>query len=178
MIPIVWLFLAFVAPIHSAFKTSHPVSALRGLVPMLMGGVIFYITEYLKKIKISQAKTILLTILEFFLYFLMAFVAFRNYSPSSIIIVIAFFAILITLSGHSLTSKIRCKFFNFLGGISLPLFMWHFGIIHIIKRYQWMGMTKRYLIIFGGSIIISAIHYIIVQKIISKQNKKRAKIKA
>ena len=178
MIPISWLFIASATDIHGHFPVSHPVSALRGLIPMLMGGLLFYAVEQLSKAKIQKSRMVLMTISEFALYFLMAYLAFRAYKPSGVLIVLAFFAILITLSGHSLTSKIRCKFFNFLGGVSLPLFMWHFGIIRLVKQYQWMGMTRRYLIVFGGSILISVIHYLVVQFFIKKlKNPKKKKIK-
>ena len=173
MIPVSWIFLTTVADLHATFSVAHALTAVRGIVSMLMGGVIYYLVKQIQKDKFSTKKSVLWTIVEIVLYILMALVAFWRFRPSTAIIVLSFIALFITLSGKSFTTKVKGKIFNFLGAISLPLFMWHFGIIRIVKEYPGMGMLRRTLIVFGGSIIISIAHYLIVTAIIKWRKKKR-----
>lgn len=172
MIPIAWIYLSTVAEIHDNFGVSSAMAMIRGVVPMLMGGVIYYLVERININKFNNKKRILFTLLEMFLYAAMATAAFNNVR-TGLIVLLAFFAILLTVSGLSYTSKIKCKYLSVLGGISLPLFMWHFGLIRIVSFFDSWGMTRKYVVVFLGSIIISAIHYGIVQAISKRRQKKQ-----
>ena len=177
MIPICWLYLSCFGLIYSQGINS-PLVCVRGLVAMLLGGVIFYLVEIIKEKKISNLKRIFFTVAEIALYLLAAFIRFYYSKPHYVAIVMLFLALVITLSGLSYTSKIKSKLFNFLGAISLPLFMWHYGIISVLQYHTSYGITRRYVIVFGLSIALSIIHYVIVQKITSARAAKRAKLKA
>lgn len=160
-IPIGWIYLSTAAEIHDNFSVSSAMSMIRGIVPMLMGGAIYYLTENLRPQKAGRKKRVLLTVLEVSLYAAMAVAAFTELD-TSLIVLLAFFAIFLTVSGFSYTSKIKCKYLSILGGISLPLFMWHFGLIQIATFFNHWGMTRRYVFVFLGSIVLSAIHYAII----------------
>ena len=89
-------------------------------------------------------------------------------------IVVLFFATLITTSGLSRTSNLHGKLFNYLGAISLPLFMWHYGVIRIMQVLSInYGSRVNVLLLIATSILVSAIHYQIVQAISPKRQRRK-----
>lgn len=171
--PIIWLVLHN-PTIFTYYGTNSYFSLLRGLFAMSLGGVVFYLANLISSKESSNKTRILFTLLEVSLYLYAAAIGYFNLRPVELCIVVLFFAALITLSGLSCTSKLRCKLFNYLGAISLPLFMWHFGVIRIMQALSInFGGYKNIIFIAGISILLSAIHYQIVQKILLRRRHRK-----
>ena len=170
MIPVSWIYIAVAADIHKNNDIISAVYIIRGVVPMLMGGALFYLASNIKPDSYTKRARILFTVLEFLAYFASAAIALLGYWPSSAIIVLTFLALLLSLSRLSLTTEINSKLWSFLGAISLPLFMWHFGVIRVVKIFNSWGVNRRMFVVIAGSIVISIIHYLIVQCVAAKKN--------
>lgn len=175
LIPLVWLYLVYMKDII-ALGVDSIGAILRGGVTMFMGGVIYYITEWMKKQKYRTWIKVVFTILELGLFVYAMLIALRPLKPYEASVPILFFVLLLCLSGHSYTSKIRCKLFNFLGAISLPLFLWHYAIVMILLLFPGFGILRRVVLLFGGSIAISIIHYLIVTAIQKRRKNKKSLI--
>lgn len=173
MLPITWLILQQPNLLTYYSVNSH-FSFYRGLFAMSLGGVIYYLTKIISAKKVSDITRRFLTFLEISLYIYAAIIGYFNLKPVELCIVVLFFAALITLSGISLTSKLRTKLFNYAGAISLPLFMWHFGVIRIMVAAGIdFGARVNIILMAILSIFISAIHYQVVQKLIAQRAKKK-----
>ncbi len=99
---------------------------------------------------------------------------YANNQTVELCIVVLFFATLITTSGLSRTSNLHGKLFNYLGAISLPLFMWHYGVIRIMQALSInYGSRVNVLLLIATSILVSAIHYQIVQAISPKRQRRK-----
>ena len=99
---------------------------------------------------------------------------YANNQTVELCIIVLFFATLITTSGLSRTSNLHGKLFNYLGAISLPLSMWHYGVIRIMQALSInYGSRVNVLLLIATSILVSAIHYQIVQAISLKRQRRK-----
>lgn len=174
-IPATWIFLLFVEPLTKAGVNGIE-TFLRGGGAMMMGGIIFFITEWMRTKKYRKWVKAAFTILELGTFFYAIAIGLLQIEPRWSAIPVLFFTLLICLSNQSYTSKIHCKPFNFLGAISLPLFMWHYLFIRVLLLFPAIGNLRRAVILFGGSIAISIIHYFIVSAIQKHRKGKKSLI--
>ena len=173
-IPLFWYFLN-----DSYYFTAGDVNAslqlLRGFISMFLGGLVFYVTTLTNDAKKSSTKTrVIVTITEILCYITATLIGSFSTQPVSMILVLLFIGLCATLSGLSYTAEIKCRFFTFLGAISLPLFMWHYGIIRTIRTIDSFNLATKYIVVFTASILVSAAHYLIVKKITDTITKRKA----
>lgn len=163
-IPLTWLYCAYTV-LLTENGTNGIEAFLRGGGAMFIGGIIFYITEWMKKQKYRKWVKIVFTILEIGLFVYAILIGLLCLKPYHAGIPVLFFSLLLCLSGQSYTSKIHCKLFTFLGAISLPLFIWHYTFVRVLLLFPQFGILRRAVILFAGSIAISIVHYLIVTAI-------------
>lgn len=164
-IPLFWFFLNDLYT-FTAGNTNASLQLLRAFISMILGGLIFYITTLVNDAKKTTAKTrVVITITEILCYIIALIIGSFNTQPVNMVLVLLFVGLCATLSGLSYTANIKCRFFTFLGAISLPLFMWHYGIIRTIKNIDSFDLVTKYIVVFTSSILVSAAHYFIVKRI-------------
>ena len=164
-IPLFWYFLNELYT-FTAGNVDASLQLLRAFISMILGGLVFYITTLIDDTKKSSSKTrVIVTITEILCYIGALIIGALNIQPINIMIVLLFVGLCATLSGLSYTAEVKGLVFTFLGAISLPLFMWHYGIIRVVKTIDRFDLTTKYIVVFAASILISAIHYLIVKKI-------------
>ncbi len=156
---------------YAGFCYSGVVRAFSGIT---MGCAIYYASNALSK-KMQNSSVISkvsISILEIGLLAFAIYNFFRQIGGYEEVFVIYLFAVslCISLSGASYTSKLKGRFFEMLGKLSLPIYCVHWGI------YQWVGAYLGYLgswicigITFVLCIIVSVVMMIFTDKFYRKK---------
>ena len=140
--------------------TDWLLSNIRAAAGLLLGGSLYYITGYLRKVRISGFARTLLSLIEVG-SFLMAirYTMFRSLSKTYydvFFILILFFSLYITLSGLSWTGKIQGAFPSFLGRISLPVYCFQMPVIHGVRYWMDdMSMGWQLLAVTVGTFLLA-----------------------
>ena len=117
---------------------------IRGISSILMGGAIYYASQYLRRRCTDRERSgisVLLTVAEIFLLIVFFIcVAVGVSGPMEIIsLYIIGLVLTLTLSGITYTSGLRFKPATILGRLSLPIYCIHWGI------YRWVAAFFGYL---------------------------------
>lgn len=133
---------------------------------LLLGGTCYFVAEYLKKREFGRIAKILLTVLEVGVVFLCF--GFAVTLPDTYVYetVTGFLAasVAVTLSGVSYTGKLRGRFWEWLGKLSMPVYCVHGWIIQLVQNYLgWYSYPMKILFILVGSITLSLILLFVVE---------------
>lgn len=130
---------------------------MRGLAGLLLGGLIYYISEKIKgrRQETSALSGTILLLAEIGAFAGVAMIATLRESSFEMLSVILFIVSLsITFSGVTVTSKIHGGFFTVLGKLSLPIYC-----IHPVVRYYFGAddKVKYYLITIAAAVVMAAV---------------------
>ena len=150
---------------------SFPHDMLRVFVGMMLG-VLIYEAYIVFKDSICKIPKIILTFIEFVCWVYPIICSYKNYALYGITtyrLYLLCFLIegLICLSGISYSCRINGKLYNYLGRLSMPIFVVHWYVGTLISNFamifKWNVMLKIVLY-YIATILISVIFMIIVEK--------------
>ena len=147
---------------------------LRAFFGMMLGGGIYYLSGIIKKKKMPRALQWIGTVIFAVAYIIPIALSYLNTYYK--IIYIICFALWITLMMSDLTvlKPVHSKVLDFLGEISMPIFIWHIVVFKFVNR---MGFLRNHLWLQFVSSIIIVLLVSILNTIITKQCKKYYKKK-
>ena len=150
-------------------KDAFPRDMLRCVIGMMLGAVIFEISKVFdEQIKgIPKSVLTLIEVISFAYPICCCYGNFaeKEYTTTRLYLLCFFVFLLICLPGYSYSAKIKGKFFNYLGKLSMPLFIlsWYVGtLIYLIAgQYEWSN-SIRITLYFSFSIIVSMLIMLLV----------------
>lgn len=154
-----------------------PNDFLRVFFGIMLGIFVCILTDIIKE-NTAKRNTVLLSCIEFSCM-IFAFVAiiFNLYDLKRVIILAFAIAVGIMMSGASITSKLDSAFISYLGLLSMPMFIWQKVVCDIINRvnlYVPLTMPIKLVMYFGGTLIVAAVSYAIVERIKASKKAKKA----
>lgn len=132
----------------------------RAISALMIGSIVFYLSRYLKQIKINRFVAMLSTPIELLCLIILVTLAFVTdgiyCTMFSILLIVIIF--ICSFSGLSLTSRINNRFFNYLGTLSLPIYCIHRPIEAMIQYYMpFTYYIHKLLITFPIVLILSVL---------------------
>lgn len=135
---------------HGAFLAVD----LRALAGMLAGGLIYVLSERIRRYRYKPVGTALLTLAELFLLaFVLCFACTSGFSQDGLLIGCFILLLSLMLSGKSLTARIRLQPLIWLGTLSLPIYCIHEAVIISFWGYE-IEKWNMFLIIFVAALIL------------------------
>lgn len=148
---------------------------LRAFSGLCLGAAVYFLSCLIKEINTSKKVDMCLTVYEIAAFTFTVLINAFNKTKYFSAVMIAFITTgIIIFSGKSYTQKIQCRFFRWLGRLSLPIFMW---------QWTWesfMNLTmvdysseKKVIIYFAGTFVLAIVHMTTVDVIGSQIKKKK-----
>ena len=139
---------------------------IRALAGLLIGGSVYYVSLWWKKFTYTPFGTGLLTLTELGCFLSVVIISSKTSLPYDALEILLFLLSLsLTFSGKTLTSRIQCRFFCFLGKLSLPVYCIHISVFNIMHNFQLpMSELNKTNFIFIIVVIFSIILYTIIEK--------------
>ena len=135
---------------HGAFLAVD----LRALAGMLAGGLIYVLSERIRRYRYTPVGTALLTLAELsLLAFVLCFACTSGFSQDGLLIGCFILLLSLMLSGKSLTARIRLQPLIWLGTLSLPIYCIHEAVIISFWGYE-IEKWNMFLIIFVAALIL------------------------
>ncbi|MGN0317605.1 MAG: acyltransferase family protein [Lachnospira sp.] len=147
--------------VHS---NSFPFMLFRAMAGLLLGVLIFYIISLIQQINLSKIETLLLTIIEEISLLLVVVIAYYNKWYTRFSLLCLFVGLTLLLSNKTYTGKISLNVFNYLGKLSMPIFLLNYPLGNFLK---YIGVNKKYsqLLLICSCILISMMLCFIIEKI-------------
>ena len=140
----------------------HPFLTLdtRALAGMLLGGLIYYLSDILKNKKWTGFGTIIGGSVEVILMVLVTILATRQDMRYELLaLALPVISLSLTLSGKTWTSKLRCRILSFLGKLSLPIYCVH----PVLLRCRMDLVDGKWYVYYGLVIIFACMLLLIVE---------------
>ena len=135
---------------HGAFLAVD----LRALAGMLAGGLIYVLSERIRRYRYKPVGTALLTLAELsLLAFVLCFACTSGFSQDGLLIGCFILLLSLMLSGKSLTARIQLQPLIWLGTLSLPIYCIHEAVIISFWGYE-IEKRNMFLIIFVAALIL------------------------
>ncbi len=149
---------------------------LRAFAGLCMGGNIFVLSEKLAIFKLHMVRKALVTVIEFCSYAIAIVIAWKHPdidNSTFLIIFMLMTALIITMSKVSFSTMLNWKVFGFLGKISMPLYICHYSVGRMVYAYtgERIGLTGRYILYFGGSVLFAFLAQLIVEGLSGKRKR-------
>lgn len=135
-----WRILCWLLPVmyygRYGINTSRawPNDLLRAFSGMALGTFVYIMAYELNKMQSSAKRRLIFTIVELCSFGIGVFITVWNKDCMNLLILLFVLNAGIMLSGYSYTSNLRGPFWDFLGKISLPMFIFHWAIGTIVGR--------------------------------------------
>lgn len=141
-----------------------PNQLLRSLFGMMVGVVVFYLSSSVNKGKVWKGIIILLTIIMVIAYFVPIYCSYENYHYKYPYLICFTLWIFIDMSNLTVIGPLYSKVGEFLGAISMPIFIWHQVVIKLFTDYIVIEIEVVKLVLcFVGTFVISIINMYIVK---------------
>jgi len=156
-----------------------PLNLCRAFSAMLLGTFSYYANDYLFENLYSRINKKYLTIIELLCFLFPIVACYKGAQYVLRIIVLCFvIGITISMSGKSATFNIKSKFMDYLGKITMPIYLFHWIIGGLIGYfldgyYQEIRIILYYLLSIFVSITIFELYKIIKNKLLKKYQKNK-----
>lgn len=148
------------------FNREFPLDLTRVFCGMMLGALIFEISDIFKEY-IKSIPTIILTIIEIICVAFPIISCFLNLATYRLDLLWFFISLLICLPGFSYTNRIHGKLLNYLGKLSMPMFIFHWYVGTLVgglsERLVWSNLVSL-IIYYCGTIAISIFAMAIVNR--------------
>lgn len=141
-----------------------PNQLFRSLFGMMLGSVIFYLSSSVSKDKVHKGIKIFLTIILIVAYFLPICFSYLNYYYRYTYLICFMIWIFIVMSGLTVIGPLYSKVGEFLGAISMPIFIWHQVVIKLFTDFIIIdNETVKLILCFVVTFVISVINMFVVK---------------
>ncbi len=160
---VLWL-SALAAGVYYQFKPNFgdhdfPNQLFRVFCGMCAGTVIWFAAEWLKKKKLSGALRGLLTAAEVLLILAPIALTFKNIVWLRWFLWCFFLSLIILFSGQSRIPSVSLKVTDLLGRLSMPMFIWHLAVAHVINwKFSACSRPVKCAVFFGGTLFVSVLN--------------------
>ena len=149
---------------------TFPHNMLRVLAGMMLGLLLYEFSmifeEYIRKTPKSVITLIELLAFAYPIYCCYRNFAERGFTTTRLYLLCYFISLLLCLPGFSYTEKIKGSFLNYLGRLSMPIFIlhWYFGtLVNLFgNKYGWEG-NRRIAIYYVVTICVSTVLMFIIE---------------
>lgn len=155
------LYYNYTGVLHEQY---FPGNIFRAIAGLLLGVLIYGISESIKKANLHKYQAFLLNILEVVLYVIIFVLTYTNRICFLFILACMFVATIIFFSEKTYTSNFSSKIVNYLGKISMVIYIIHVPIGYILKG---MDISSEYIVLIWciTSVIIASIMYCVIENI-------------
>ena len=165
------LFAYFFYVLQEPISAFDPVSCvLKCFACMFVGMFVYDVCQSFAQLKLRTWTRIALTIIELLCLAYAVCAGLFWYTPVKLQVVVYIIMLTIMLSGQSYTSKIKFRFFTWLGLLSMPLFIWHYAMGRIFLHAIHLPNSRWAIVIFFVSSFTAAIISQTVISLIKKRN--------
>lgn len=157
-----WNILCYLIPVlyfgYCGINTNRawPNDLIRAFSGMALGSFVYVIVSKIKTMYISEIGKFLFTVVELGSFAVCVYITVWNKDCMNLLILLFFLNASILLAGCSYTARLKGFFFDFLGEISLPMFIFHWVIGTIAARIFTENVIRIW-IYYLAAIVISAI---------------------
>lgn len=147
-------------------------SIIRAFFGLLLGVITYFFSKQIATLKFKKIWRVFLSIIEFLSFIISVALLYpsdrsliTNNKPYYCLILLLFIITLsLLLSMQTIQSKIHSKLFEFLGKISLQLYLYHLIIVEFIYLYaNDLPVNIKLLITYIGSFVVAVSAYSIVE---------------
>ncbi len=164
------LFAYFFYSTQTLISAFDPVSGvLKCLACMFIGMLVYDIAQSFAQLKFRTWAKVALTIIELLCIVYAVCAGYYAYTPVKFQVIVYVIMLTIMLSGQSYTSRIKYKFFTWLGLLSMPLFIWHYAVGRIFYHVIHLPSYSRWSIVIYFAFSFAAA--IISQSLVSLAKK-------
>ena len=149
-----------------------PHDMLRVMAGMMLGLLLYEFSVIFEE-HIRRIPKIILTIIEVLAFIYPIYCSYRNfaekgYTSTRLYVLCYFISLLLCLPGFSYTEKIKGRFLNYLGRLSMPIFILHWYVGTLVNlfgnKYGWKG-NGRVAIYYVITVCVSVVLKFIIDHI-------------
>ena len=155
-----WKIISFMFPIiyfgRKMVNTSRswPNDMVRAFACIALGSFAFMVAQRIAKRYQETTHKIIITITEVFCSVFTIYVTITNRDCLNLIELLFFIMAVLLFSGVSYTAHIRCDGVKLLGEISMPMFIFHWGIGTLISEFE-INLLHKTVLYYMGTIVLS-----------------------
>lgn len=150
--------------VQSIGNHDYPNQIIRAFCGMSLGVFIYLMSEYIKIRPVTKIKKLFLTFWMAMCYCLLLFMGYKGYVFISTYLICFISIIMLNFCGHTFFPNVTSRILSFLGKLSMPMFIWHYVIAHIVSGFVPIeDIYGRILLYYFGTILISVISLLIIQ---------------
>lgn len=144
--------------------TRFPMNALRAFAGLFLGGAVYCIATKMRELKLSMCARIVSTVMEIGIFAFVLFATYKSKDYYRLYICCFIIGLGLMLSGQSYTSLIRGKILDWLGRISLTIYIFHplvgISIMHFLPD---ISVNQRVVLYYAGTVLISSLLYCVIE---------------
>ena len=169
--PEFWKVFAFVFPIlyfgYKGVNTDRawPNDMVRALACMALGTLVYLCSEYLGNHKVENViRKIILTGIEAGSALFAIYVSALNKEYINIMELLFFIICVLMISGETYSSYIQGVFFKYLGKLSMPMFIFHWGVGSLVNIFT-DNLKLRFWLYYIGTLLVAMLALVITRLI-------------
>lgn len=160
-----WLFpVLYYGRVGVTSLRDWPHDMLRAFACMSLGAFAYLLSLEIQKINWNRRKRLLLTVIEFGSLLMTVFFTSRNWKVNEQMLLLFVIGSVSLFSGCSYTALLTGKIFDFLGKITLPMFLLHWTVGTVVRKL-FISMEWRVCFYYGATIVLSAALYMMFRQI-------------
>lgn len=146
-------------------QTETPYNLLRAFMCLSMGASVYLIANKVSRYEVKKITRVMLTILEEGSFLLAIVLTLAENGNKPFIFICFIVGLTCVFSGKTYSSEISNKFLNYLGELSMVLYVLHWPIITFLNSYYGgLDIYIRTILFVGSSVVISVVALILVKK--------------
>ena len=137
----------------------YPNQIIRALCGMLLGIIVFLASDYVKNRKFSKMTKSILSICQIILICVLLYINYKGLSGFISTYLICFIGIImLSFSNQTYLPSCDKSFVLFLGKLSMPMFIWHWPVAHLLVLFiPEDQVALRIITYYIGTIIVSLV---------------------
>ena len=164
--------------INSIGNHDYPNQIIRAFCGMLFGVFVFVVTDDIAKRTIRQATRILFTICLVFSICILLFINYKGLCFTSTYLLCFVCIIMLSFCEKTYIDSCAHPFIIYLGKLSMPMFIWHWPIAHLLDLFiPKDNILARIVVFYLGTILISILSMSIIRIIKEKATYNKASVR-
>ena len=112
-----------------------PNRLVRTFAGLCLGATIALLADWLRGISLNRTCRVWLSVLEVITYVFPIVTCYPHFKFLRGNLLCFVVSVTIIFSGQSMVPDMSCRFFSWLGRLSMPLYVWHIAVLRVIERF-------------------------------------------
>lgn len=150
----------------------YPNQIIRAICGMLLGVFVYLMPTYIKERKVNRAQRMIMSLWLVISFIVLIFMGVKSYVFISTYLLCFISIIMLTFCDQTLIPRCSSKVFDYLGQLSMPMFIWHYVIAHILVLFIPVdNISGRITVYYFWTALVSFLSMTLIESIRNKRNK-------